>query len=420
MYETTKKAIEAIVASAKEACHIINEEAQIAIADLETRTKAREHNTLREELLQCRPHESADREHDRGAVIHFVTVCVLHGTVDCAECNHLSTMANEPTKPIVVNADPKQCSDPYHPPECLSLQLDCKQVKLHCKSCGSFIHRGNCCSADCTKAWIESHHFSGDQRLCRSCGTPHEMKSNYCAQCIALDSQTNAKHLDSPAGEETKAAIDEALAREPVVVEACDTILGVGERCGRPVRHHGPCKACTHGDSCLGHRHRPEDSLPPLCPIPPAGWFCTIRPPHKGPCAALPVLDGYQQGRCTGCHAPRGDLNAQGVCTTCTAARLQCEDTCRISDKKWRCNLVKGHELTSAHVFPFSEPGESAECAHDGATCRHKCMGDDCYRKDNGMVLSKVGVICSACGGPIESTRPNCKKCRACDGGGSR
>jgi hypothetical protein len=30
---------------------------------------------------------------------------------------------------------------------------------------------------------------------------------------------------------------------------------------------------------------------PPMCDLPPAGWFCTRRPHHKGICRIVPRLD---------------------------------------------------------------------------------------------------------------------------------
>jgi hypothetical protein len=58
-----------------------------------------------------------------------------------------------------------------------------------CKACGAEIYIGNCCNEDCTKVWlaeIEQAHRDKPKgkRFCRHCAQPHEMKSNYCGDCL--------------------------------------------------------------------------------------------------------------------------------------------------------------------------------------------------------------------------------------------
>lgn len=100
-------------------------------------------------------------------------------------------------KPLCINAHPKWCNNNYHPPECPSLGFDCNPVQLHCKVCNVKIDVGNCCSEQCTKKWVNTRNFAGDPRLCRKCGTPHEMKSNYCGDCDGL-TQVDTHTSDAP------------------------------------------------------------------------------------------------------------------------------------------------------------------------------------------------------------------------------
>jgi hypothetical protein len=98
-----------------------------------------------------------------------------------AGCNCMDE--NTAKRHFCPNPTPKQCDSDYHPPECDSEGLRCEQIQLRCRTCYCFIDYGNCCTERCTKAWVAAHEFHGNPRLCRRCGTPHELKSNYCGPC---------------------------------------------------------------------------------------------------------------------------------------------------------------------------------------------------------------------------------------------
>jgi len=102
----------------------------------------------------------------------------------CGVCGVENCCGESPAKAICIDATPKGCNCDWHPPECEGDRLrGCQPARLECKNCHAPINFGNCCCEPCTTIWMSKLHFTGNQRLCRTCGQPHEMKSNFCNQC---------------------------------------------------------------------------------------------------------------------------------------------------------------------------------------------------------------------------------------------